>query len=377
MSDGPRPNLRRSTWSHPRFGHVRHDLATVPLHDVVDDVAAIAPKSACENGAESAARALATTFGDGDVGPIHVEARPQFRFRICRIPQIGKRGRHDAHLREFFHTTSVNDAPVEERSVDRARSDRRVPRALRTVRYAAWARVRHMQRRFAGVVTGLALVVVSVVLAHELVYLARYGSRYNEALVHGGHGETWTIAVIASLVLSIALLIAAIGRLAWLGLLVRRTGTGTAAGASTTASAASRPGGASRPGADLDGRALLRGFLRIAPRLVVLAVVLLSLQENVERLRSGQGLPGPFLLLSAEYAGGLWITIAVGLAVALVAALFDWRRRTLLAQLRAARTATPRRTPAEPTRPAISVRPRASLLGRRSALRAPPLGAAS
>jgi hypothetical protein len=214
-----------------------------------------------------------------------------------------------------------------------------------------------MQRRVAGIITGIALVVVSVVLAHELVYLARYGSRFNEALVHGGHGETWSAAVNASLLLSIALIVAAIGRLAWLGLLVRRTGAGHR---STTSVG------------DLDGRALLRGFLRLAPRLVVLAVVVLSLQENVERVLSGQGLPGPFVLLSAEYAGGLWITIAVGLAVALVAALFDWRRRTLLARLRAARVTARRQLTQQPRRPATAVRPSASLLGRRSALRAPP-----
>lgn len=219
-----------------------------------------------------------------------------------------------------------------------------------------------MHRRFAGFLSGLALVVVAVVLAHELVYLARYGARYNEALVHGGHGETWSAAVTASLAISIALLVASIGRLAWLGALVRRTGS-----ANTT----------SRPATDLDRRALLRGFLRTAPRLVVLAVLVLSLQENVERALSGQGLPGPFVLLSAEYAGGLWITIAVGLAVALVAALFDWRRRALLAQLRVARIAAPRRTTTQPRRPAIMDQPRGSLLGRRSALRAPPLGAAS
>jgi hypothetical protein len=219
-----------------------------------------------------------------------------------------------------------------------------------------------MQRRLTGLISGVVLVVVSVVLAHELVYLARYGSRFNEALVHGGHGETWSAAVSASLLLSIALIVAAIGRLAWLGVLVRRTG----AGHRSTTSAG-----------DLDAGALLRGVLRLAPRLVVLAVVLLSLQENVERVLSGQRLPGPFVLLSAEYAGGLWITIAVGLAVAFVAAHYDWRRRTLLARLRAARVSAPRRPTTQPRRPATAVRPSASLLGRRSALRAPPALAAS
>lgn len=72
-----------------------------------------------------------------------------------------------------------------------------------------------MHWRLTGLLTTISLVVVSVVLSHQLVYLARYGSRYNEALVHGGHGKTWTSAAIASLVLGIALVIAvAYGRFA-------------------------------------------------------------------------------------------------------------------------------------------------------------------
>ena len=219
-----------------------------------------------------------------------------------------------------------------------------------------------MQRRVAGFLAGTALVVVSVVLAHEFVYLARYGSLYNEALVHTGHGEAWSSAVIGSLVLTLGLIVAGVARLARLGVLVRRY-----------------PIGADRASAhgELDARALLRGFLQTAPRLVLLAVVLLSLQENVERAIVSQALPGPLVLLSPEYAGGLWITMGVGLAVAFVAALFDWRRRALLARLRAARLAIPRHNTTRPRRPAIVVRLPQSLLGRRSALRAPPEPAAT
>ena len=218
-----------------------------------------------------------------------------------------------------------------------------------------------MQRRVADFLAGTALVVVSVVLAHELVYLARYGSLYNEVLVHTGHGEAWSSAVTASLILTIGLVVAGVARLAWLGVLVRRA---------PMRAAAATDGG-------LDVRALVRGFLRSTPRLVVLAVVLLSLQENVERALVGQALPGPFVLLTPEYAGGLWITIGVGLGVAFVAALFDWRRRALLARLRAARIAIPRHHASEPRRPLIVVRAPKSLLGRRSALRAPPATAAT
>jgi hypothetical protein len=106
-------------------------------------------------------------------------------------------------------------------------------------------------------------------------------------------------------------------------------------------------------------------------------VVLLSLQENVERLLIGQALPGPLVLVTPEYAGGLWITIGVGLAVAFVAAVFDWRRQALLARLRADRAAVPRHRSTQLRRPEIVVRSMQSLLGRRSALRAPPAPAAT
>lgn len=216
-----------------------------------------------------------------------------------------------------------------------------------------------MPRRFAGMIALGALQLVSVVLAHELVFLARYGSRYGEALAHAGHGQSWTNAVLTSLAL--AALLAGIGivRLARLGLLVHRAG-----------------GGRSR----LDGLApvsLARAWLRIAPRTAALSVVLLTAQENLERAALDGAMPGAGILLSPEYAGGLWITIGVGLAIGLLAALFEWRRRVLLARLRALR-ARPIRLGATVARPRTRVlAPAASILGRRSALRAPPLPAAT
>ena len=39
------------------------------------------------------------------------------------------------------------------------------------------------------------LQLVALVLAHDLTFLARYGSRFGEALAHAGHGETWSAAV--------------------------------------------------------------------------------------------------------------------------------------------------------------------------------------
>jgi hypothetical protein len=213
-----------------------------------------------------------------------------------------------------------------------------------------------MTRRVTGFLGAAALQVVALVLAHELVFLARYGSRYNEALIHGGHGDGWSAAVTTSAALAVALLALGAFRIARLGLLVRR-----------------HDGAFDAVHGSLATRSLLRAWLRIAPRTAVLSVVLLSIQENVERASMGQAAPGPGLLLSPEYAGGLWITIAVGLAVGLVAALLEWRRSVLIARLRASRARPPRGTETVLPRQGVLDRlPVDSLQGRRSALRAPP-----
>ena len=51
-----------------------------------------------------------------------------------------------------------------------------------------------------GIVAAAAVVQLAVlVLAHDLVYLARYGSRYGEALIHSGHGDAWRAAAASSI----------------------------------------------------------------------------------------------------------------------------------------------------------------------------------
>lgn len=223
-----------------------------------------------------------------------------------------------------------------------------------------------MSRRLAGFGTTLALQVVALVLAHELVFLARYGSRYGEALAHSGHGETWASAVTASLALTAALVIAGTVRLAHLGVLLR--------GVDAAAIRAS----ARRPAGSLEVRGLARIWLRIAPRLAFLTVLLLSLQENLERSSLGTPLPGPGILLSPEYPSALWIALGVSLLVGFVAALFEWRRRALAERLRAARAVLPRRAPVRPQRPhAAPARNLESVLGRRSGRRAPPASSAA
>jgi len=217
-----------------------------------------------------------------------------------------------------------------------------------------------MTRRLGGLVAAAIVQLVTLVLAHDLVFLARYGSRYNEELVHAGHGVTWAAAAETSLVLGGLLAAAGIFRLVHLRLLLLGRAQPQLRTAPTPV------------------RSLLAGWRGAAVVLAPLTVSLLTIQENVERWAITRHLPGPGILLTPEYAGGLWIALAVGVAVAFVVALFRWRRETLLARLRASRALTPRRTAATPRRTGVDdAPPIESLLGRRSALRAPPAFAAS
>ena len=208
------------------------------------------------------------------------------------------------------------------------------------------------------------LQLVALVLAHDLTFLARYGSRFGEALVHSGHGETWSAAVATSIFLALVLAGLAAARLARLGLLLRRRD------ARSSPIAAPEPRSGSPR--DLATRWLVTGF-----PMAGLTAGLLTLQENLERAAIGGSPAGARILLTPEYAGGLWIALAVGFAVALVATLFRWRIAVLLGRLRAGRPGLPRTASApSPRTGLVRLAPRGSLLGRRSALRAPPAVAA-
>ena len=223
-----------------------------------------------------------------------------------------------------------------------------------------------MSRRITFAVGALSLQLVALVLAHDLVYLVRYGSRYGEALVHAGHGEAWSATVGTTLAIAGALGVAGALRLARLGILVRR------------ARAASPRRDAASAAETLEVRQLLRIWRRIAPRTVLLNVVLLTIQENLERASLGGPVPGPGILLSPDYPSALWITIGAGVLVGLVAALFEWRRQALIERLRHARAARSHRRRTTPARPrGAAWRPTTSVLGRRSGLRAPPASSAA
>jgi hypothetical protein len=215
-----------------------------------------------------------------------------------------------------------------------------------------------MRTRSGRLWIGAAAVIVQLavlVLAHDLVYLARYGSRYGEALIHSGHGDGWRAAAATSILLAGGAALIAVGRLVRLHILVRRE---RAAGT---------------PGRLMHG-ALLRTWLRIGPALAISTVVLLTVQENMEQHALHGVWAGMGILLTPEYAGALWIAFAVGLVIGAIVALVAWRFQVLLGRLRAARAAgAPSRAPRAARPASIVDRPITSILGRRSALRAPPV----
>ena len=205
-----------------------------------------------------------------------------------------------------------------------------------------------------------ALVLPTLVFAHQLVFLARYGSIYGEALAHEGHGPAWTGAVTTVSVGSGLLLMAALVGVARLSLELRRSDRGASRAAPVTRRAI---GG------------LVGDGLRRTAVLTALTLIALTVQENLEHAAAGLGIPGPGILVSREYPFAVGIVALTSLAIAVVASLITWRRAILVARLRAARVAgLHRRRPlAIPSR-ALDLLPlRPGQVARQLGRRAPPL----
>lgn len=199
------------------------------------------------------------------------------------------------------------------------------------------------------------VVAATLALAHDLTFLARYGSAYGEALVHAGHGRTWTNAVLVCIALGAALLV-----------------TGGAQLWRLRAAASAKKTG---PRGTLGLRELVGSWAGFAVRLAPVVAVLLTVQENVERAAIGIREPDPAILASNEYPSALAIVAAVAIAVSFIVALFRWRRDALLARIRVTITPRPRSLPAH-LPPRRSDARRGSTLGRSLGLRAPPEGVA-
>jgi hypothetical protein len=171
-----------------------------------------------------------------------------------------------------------------------------------------------MWRRYLGFP---AMTLVSLVVAHNLVFLLAYGSGYDEALAHSGHDGTWGTAVAVVLAAALGLVGLGTWRLHRLGVVAR-------------ALAATQ--GGLRPGPNGFARCLVGLWVR----LVGVTTLLFVIQENLEHQRVGEGLPGLAVLGSAQYPNAVFVIAAISLAVAFVVALFRWRRDILAARIEGA-----------------------------------------
>jgi hypothetical protein len=208
-----------------------------------------------------------------------------------------------------------------------------------------------------------ALALLALVVAHDAVYLATFGSEYSDAMAATGHGY-WVTYVLLALVLGgIPLLLTGLGLLA-----LRRRIARTRAGL---------PGPAPRDPAA--GPSYLGELAGLLPRLATVLVAGFLLQENLESLAAGHGLPGLHAL-----AGPLTMPVLVLVAalVAAAGALLRWRERVLVARLAAARAAAARhhRPVAASAAPAwgaiAAIVAHGWISARRLAGRAPPSGIA-
>lgn len=202
------------------------------------------------------------------------------------------------------------------------------------------------------------MMLVALVVAHNLVFILAYGAGYDEALAHSGHDGAWGTAVAGVLAAGVGLLVLGTWRLYRLGLVARALGPTE---------------GRLAPGASGFARGLARLWLALAGATATLFVI----QENLEHLRAGEGLPGLSVLGSAEYPRSALVIAGVALAVALVGALFRWRRDLLIARIAAALRRRHLRPVPTVRRPVVSRdrRPE-TLVGRSLAARAPPAIAA-
>jgi hypothetical protein len=222
-------------------------------------------------------------------------------------------------------------------------------------------------RRF-GLV-GMAL--VTLVLAHDLSYLASYGATYPEAMLRTGHDDRWTAAVLAVSALGLALVLAAVWQVRRLALVARAV----AARPARRAERRARPAVANGQGEQGPRRAIALFAVHVAdlwPRLALGGGALFVLQENIERLASGEPLPGLDVLGSASHPYPIPLILLVSLVVAAVGALFRWRAAELRTLIARATSAWRRARSAARLRSVDIVRPTLSIIGRGFAVRAPP-----
>jgi len=215
-----------------------------------------------------------------------------------------------------------------------------------------------MTERLGFTVRAAVTTFASLVLAHNLIFIAGYGSRFGSVMAYTGHDHGWTVAAVSSIALAASLLVVGVRRLQQL----RRTARG-----------AGLPSLPNEPGLRAFGTRWLGWWIALS----LATTLLFAVQENLELGSVGTAMPGLSVLASAAYPNAVAIILAVALGISMVAALLGWRSSVLIARIQAARSETPAAAalslpPCEPIDRRLG-----SILGRRLAVRAPPLTLAS
>ena len=168
------------------------------------------------------------------------------------------------------------------------------------------------------------LALVAFVLAHNLLFLLRYGSSYSAFLERTGHGSAWASTVLIVAALATGLALASTARLVALSAIAGQLEAGAIR---------------VRSGQVRDYMVHVRGALLA---ILLLALTLFVGYENVERV--AVGLPAPGLgVLNLTDGATIAVFAIVPLLTALVEALYRWRRDVLTAQICAARVRWHRR----------------------------------
>jgi hypothetical protein len=200
-----------------------------------------------------------------------------------------------------------------------------------------------------------ALAPASLVLTHDLSFLAAYGGSYRAVLAATGHDARWSSTVTLVLVVSALLVAVGLARLGWLWLRARSVERGGAAGRAW----------------DIGG--YLRVLATIWPWLALTTAALFVWRENLEAAALGAPLPGIGPLLSGSSVPTPAILALVTFAIAALGALLLWGHDSLIARIEAARTSLrPAHSPLATMPPAPRTHAPTSILSLNLGRRAPP-----
>ena len=199
------------------------------------------------------------------------------------------------------------------------------------------------------------LMAVAFALGHQITYVVEYGSNAGSALARSGHDLDWTLAVASIALLSVALVGLAVRELRRLSRQARGVADARSRGSPLTA--------------------LVADTVPLALAVLVVSVVSFVVVENLEYAAAGLASPGLTLVFSAEHQATLIIFELVSLAVALVAALYRWRRDILVELIELAQGLRMHGRPLLGSRPIELTLPASSIVRGRPPGRAPPLPA--